>query len=599
MLFMLIIAIYNFIQELQMTYTFKTEKHHSDVLIIGSGGAGLAASIFAAQQGLDTIVVSKVHPLKSHTVAAQGGINAVLSNIEKDNWRWHMYDTLKAADWIADTDSVELMCSSASDFIHMLDQLGVEFDRTKDGKINQKVYGGQSTEFGNGGLAYRACYSKDRTGYSIMEKLYNEALRLKVRFYNYNFVLDLIGNTEDVVGAVCWDIENGRVNIINAFNSIIATGGYSQIYSTSTSASICTGDGNGLVARLGLPLQDMEFIQFHPTAINKIGVLITEASRSAGGQLLNSKNERFMSQYAPRFMELAARDVVARAIATEITLGNGCGPNKDYVYLDITHMSKEEIKNSLPTVYENCINFLNIDPSKIPIPISPAAHYTMGGIPTNNNCQVVKSAEEDIIKGLYAIGEAACISVHGAGRLGCNSLLDLLVFAKRAIENIKIEPFKKQEFDIKNILVKFYKIFLQKGNNINNDIEKLTRRLKLTMNSFVGVFRSKDSLLIALDEIEKIKSEFSVANIVQPSLKWNLELQNYLELKNMLVSAKATLESALWREESRGSHWREDFPSSKDEFHVHSLWFDGKVLRKNVRKSINDQGCFQPSIRNY
>lgn len=579
-----------------MPHSFSTKEYKSDVLIIGSGGSGLAAAIFAKKKGFDVAVVSKVHPLKSHTVAAQGGINAVLGNIEADDWRWHMYDTLKASDWIADEDSVELMCKSAPEFIDMLDQLGVEFDRTPGGKIDQKIYGGQSTDFGQGKFAHRACYAKDRTGHSIMHKLYEEALRLGVKFYNYNFAIDLIYQDLSAQGAVCWDIENGYINILKCNNTIIATGGYSQIYSTATSASICTGDGNGLIARLNLPLQDMEFVQFHPTAISRLGILITEASRSAGGLLLNSNGERFMNKYAPKFMELAARDVVARAIATEIIQGRGCGENKDHVLLDITHMSAAAIKESLPTVFENCVNFLNIDPSVTPIPISPAAHYTMGGIPTNNNCQVVASDKNEIVQGLYAIGEAASISVHGAGRLGCNSLLDLLVFAKRAVESIEFNNPDVQESNlVGSILDRFSSIFSGKEANF----EKLLERLKITMQSFVGVFRSKEGMQQALAQIEQIEQEFLDAKVTSNSLEWNIELQNYLELENMLASAKATTASALWRQESRGAHWRKDFQESKCEYRVHSLWFSDKITTRAVRSSKNNVGIFPSPIRKY
>ena len=583
-----------------MAVIFKSKKHFHDVLIIGSGGSGLTAAIFASLNGLNVAVSSKVHPLKSHTIAAQGGINAVLGNVIDDDWQWHMYDTLKASDWLADEDSVEYMCKTAPEIISMLDGLGVEFDRKADGKIDQKIYGGQSTNFGQGEFAYRACYAKDRTGHSIMHKLYEKAISLGVSFYNYNFALNLIHENDTCLGAYFWDVENGSTNIIIAGNTVIATGGYSQIYSTSTSASICTGDGNGLAARAGIGLQDMEFVQFHPTAINKVGVLITEASRSAGGKLLNAKGERFMSKYAPKFMELATRDIVARAISTEINIGNGAGEDKDHVWLDLTHLSHDQITEMLPTVYENSMSFAGIDPSISLIPIAPAAHYNMGGIPTNNNCQVVKYRGQDaVFNGLYAIGESASISVHGAGRLGCNSLLDLLVFAKKVGSRLTAtKKISDTNINTENIEKFTQDIF----GNSNITVTELTYALKHTMNKNVGVFRSKNTLIIAQNAINEINDQFKQLRLRDHSPCWNIELQHYLELENMLICAKATINAALWRCESRGAHWRDDYPDKKDEFLAHSIWFwgdsDENIYVRKVRRSKNNVGFFHPLTGN-
>jgi succinate dehydrogenase / fumarate reductase flavoprotein subunit len=576
-----------------MSAIFKSKKHFHDVLIIGSGGSGLLAAIFSASRGLNVAVSSKVHPLKSHTIAAQGGINAALGNVEADDVKWHIYDTLKAADGLGDVDSVEYMCKSAPEIITLLSSLGVEFDVKKDGKIDQKIYGGQSTDFGRGGFAHRACYAKDRTGHSIMHKLYEKALSLGVTFYNYNFALDLIHENNKCFGAYFWDVENGITNVILANNTILATGGYTQIYSTTTSANICTGDGNGLAARAGIPLQDMEFVQFHPTALNKVGVLITEASRSAGGKLINGKNERFMNKYEPKLMELATRDVVARAISTEINVGNGAGVDKDHVWLDLTHLTSEQIKEALPTVYENASSFANIDPGKDFIPISPAAHYNMGGIPTNNDCQVVKHKEKDVIfEGLYAIGETASISVHGAGRLGCNSLLDLFVFAKKVGEKIGKDMAllgsvsdPRQYHEERVLCCKQITTIQMVARNDGSSVNTLTATLKQLMNKNVGVFRSEKSLLNAKEAIEDLEVQFKQLKITDHSLSWNLELQHYLELENMITCAKATIQSALWRCESRGAHFRDDYPKKNEDFAVHSIWYldEEKIYKREVR----------------
>ena len=579
----------------------EVKNHFYDVLIVGSGGSGLAAAIFATRRELKVAVVSKVHPLKSHTIAAQGGINASLGNITPDDWRWHAYDTIKASDWLADQDSVEEMCQSAPEVINMLSELGVQFDRIKGGIIDQKIYGGQSTEYGKGTFAHRACFAKDRTGHSIMHKLYEEALTRNVAFHNYNFVLDLLYEHNQCYGAVCWDIENGVINIINAKNTIIATGGCSQIYETATSSAVCTGDGNGLVARVGIPLQDMEFVQFHPTALYRVGVLITEAARSAGGVLINSFGERFMLKYAPKFKELAARDIVARAIATEISEGRGCGKNQDHIFLDLRHLSEAEIIETLPTVFENCTEFAKINASVDLIPIAPAAHYNMGGIPTNNNCQVIKydGQGEHKIDSLYAIGEAACISVHGAGRLGCNSLLDLIVFAKKAVDSLQNKDTQEFSSSIghKNIN-KFKKIFTKKA----CDIELMTQQLKRIMSKYVGVFRTHEGLIQALKDIKEIEEEYYKAGIKDKSLHWNMLLQHYLELGNMILSARATIESALWREESRGAHWRDDFIQINPKYWGHTICLvqkNSSLFLRPIRLSKDNVDFYQPEKRNY
>ena len=575
-------------------------KQNYDVIIIGGGGSGLASAIFASRIGLKVAIISKVHALKSHTVAAQGGINAALGNIKPDDWRWHAYDTIKASDWLADQDSVETMCQSASKMIYFLHNLGVEFDLNENGLIDQKIYGGQSTEFGKGDFAYRACYSKDRTGHTIMHKLYEEAIAQNIDFYNYHFVLDLLHLDNICYGAAIWNIDTGEINYLQAKNTIIATGGCSQIYATSTSAAICTGDGNGLVARIGGSLQDMEFVQFHPTALKSFGILITEAARSQGGILRNKMGEAFMVNYAPKFKDLAARDVVARAISLEINQGRGAGANKDHIWLDLTHLSSDEIKNNLPTIFENCREFLNIDPTIDLIPIAPAAHYNMGGIPTNNRCQVIRYDEkgETIIESLFAIGEAACTSVHGAGRLGCNSLLDLIVFADSAVNNLQK---KDRALDISVFKTKIKDKLQNIFNKKNGDIGLLRQNLKEIMSKYVGVFRSKENLLTALNALNEINQQFKISGINDQSLQWNMELQHYLEFENMIVSALATVKLALWREESRGAHWREDFQNSDDEFAVHSIYNanNDNIFKRQVRKAQENVDFYQPHKRNY
>lgn len=576
-----------------------------DVLIIGAGGSGLCSAIMAAKKGLSVAVISRVHPMQSHTVAAQGGINAALGNVSKDDIRWHIYDTLKASDWLADEDSVEIMCNRAPEIITMLDELGVEFSRNEDGKIDQKIYGGQSTDFGKGEMAKRACYSKDKTGQTVMDKLYAEAKKYNIQFYNFHFALDLVIDNGNCCGVSCIDLEEGAVKVILASNTIIATGGYSQIYYNSTAAALCSGDGMGMIARCGLPLQDMEFVQFHPTALHGEGVLITEAARSSGARLLNGNKERFMQNYAPKFMELAPRDVVARAIASEILDGRGAGPNKDHVYLDLTHLSADYIKEQLPTIYENCMSFGSIDPSKQLIPISPASHYTMGGIPTNNACQVIADSKGNVAcEGLYAIGEAASISVHGANRLGCNSLLDLMVFAKVAVEHILTQHdnlskdrrhSQLQKIDDAKIIdyTKERLYFILRGaggcgDNSGLSTEELTKQLKLLMSRNVQLFRNEDLLQEALTEIKRIKRIYSRIKM-QGDLVWNVELIEYIELGNLLIAAEACLKTALWRKESRGCHYRSDFPEKNSDFRAHSLiWMHtGEIEPRAVRQSEN------------
>lgn len=525
--------------------------HSYDLLIIGAGGAGLMAAITASEAGLSVAVVSKVHPTKSHTVAAQGGINAALSNIEPDDWRWHMYDTIKGSDWLADQDAVEYMCKNAADAVLNLNQMGVNFSSLPNGKIYQRLYGGQSTEYGKGKLAYRACAAADQTGNAIITTLYSKAKQSGADFFSEYFVYELLFDNDRCFGVASFAMETGEIHVFQANQTIIATGGYGQIYRTTTSANICTGDGNALCALAGIPLQDMEFIQFHPTALPEIGVLITEAARAEGGYLVNNLGERFMERYSPQFKDLACRDVVARAIATEIAQGRGTGDKGNHVYLRLDHLSKETLAERLPNLIEVTANFAHCDPSREPIPVAPAAHYTMGGIPTN--------LVGEVKPGLMAIGEAACVSAHGANRLGCNSLLDIIVFAKAAADHCAtlVSP--------PNIKIKYNPDLLYSMINKKGDIAPslLKEKIQTITQEHLGMFRNKQVLTEGLKKLQELTKH--VALVEEDSLQWNNQLLAAFEAKHLLVQALMACFAALKREESRGAHTREDFADRDDD----------------------------------
>ena len=571
---------------------FKITKHQFDIIIIGSGGAGLTAAISAINSGAKNIaIISKVIPGNSHTVAAKGGINAALSNVQKDDWKWHAYDTLKGADYLADADAVEILCREAERAVIDLEKMGVVFSRDSLGKISQRAYGGQTTNFGKGDLAYRACYSKDKTGHTILHTLHEQALKKGVRFFSEFFVTDLLISQNQCHGCLTIDLNSGESVIFESKITILATGGYSQIFQNTTSSLICSGDGSALVFEEGLPLQDMEFVQFHPTGIFGYGFLLTEAARGEGGFLLNSEGERFMKKYAPKMMELASRDVISQAMATEIYEGRGIGKNKNFLHLDLRHIDDEVLKNKLPGVVELVKNFIRLDAKKDLIPVSPSAHYTMGGISTNLDCVVLNGEKE--VTGLMAIGEAACVSVHGANRLGCNSLLDLIVFGKIAGEKsaeksaekvsqkignnfsslaqkIAAEKIKKLKnlFTGENILNQAY------SNSLDQHFTLSTLKFELQSNNEknLSVFRDEKLLEIGLNETKKLFKIFKNYQIKNKSLIWNEELIAYLELKNLFLNSLAANFSALNRRESRGAHYRSDFKNRDDiNFLAHSL----------------------------
>jgi len=559
-------------------------------IIIGSGGAGLMSAISAHDSGLNDIaIISKVLPTYSHTVSAKGGINASLGNSNEDDWKFHAYDTLKGGDYLADVDAVEILCRLANEAIIELEKFGVVFSRDENGKIAQRAYGGQTLNYGQSNLAKRACYSKDKTGHTIAHTLEQQALKRGINFFNEFFVIDLLCENQKVYGCLALDIVNGELVVFISQQTVLATGGYSQIYRNTTSSSICTGDGSALVFKEGLPLQDMEFVQFHPTGIWGSGFLITEAVRSEGAHLLNIKGERFMKKYAPKMMELASRDVISQAIATEIILNKNSQDNgqqdQDFVYLDMRHIDQETLKNKLPNVIEMVKNFVCKDPAKDLIAIAPSAHYVMGGVPCNIDCEV--------IEGLFAVGEVACLSVHGANRLGCNSLLDLIVFGKisgekialkilqsKNLQNLSSQQNHYQNHDkiaikiAENKIQKLAKIFENYQENDHQEISICILKNQLLENNekCLGVFRNQKNLEFGLQETMEICQKLRKIKIKNQQLIFNEELINYLEMENLIFNSLAVYYSAINRTESRGAHYRDDFKKRDDQnFLAHSM----------------------------
>jgi succinate dehydrogenase / fumarate reductase flavoprotein subunit len=589
--------------------TYKIIDHEYDAIVLGAGGSGLRAAVGLSESGLKTACISKVFPTRSHTSAAQGGISAALGNMGEDDWRWHMYDTVKGSDWLGDQDAIEYLCKEAPRAVVELERYGVPFSRTDDGKIYQRPFGGMTKNYGNG-TAQRTCAAADRTGHAILHTLYGQALKCNTEFFIEYFALDLIMKDGECKGLIAWNLLDGTIHRFRSHITIIATGGYGKVYQSATSAHTCTGDGNAMVLRAGLPLQDMEFVQFHPTGIYGVGCLITEGVRGEGGFLVNGNGERFMERYAPNAKDLASRDVVSRSMEIEINEGRGAGKDKDHIKLHLDHLDSKVIDERLPGIAEAAKTFANVDVSKEPIPVVPTVHYNMGGIPTNYKAEVLTlNGSEKTVPGLMAIGEAACVSVHGANRLGSNSLIDLVVFgraaAKRAAELVKPgtphEEVPQNETD--KCLDRFDKI---RNSNGSTKTSELRLSMQKTMQSKCAVFRTEKTLKEGVEAIRKPLEGLEDLSVKDKSLLFNTDLVETLEFENLIRQALTTMDSAYNRKESRGAHAREDFTKRDDKnFMKHTLaWQNGKKVEVKYRdvhaKTLtNDVQYFPPKERIY
>ncbi|MDA7461822.1 succinate dehydrogenase flavoprotein subunit [Candidatus Pelagibacter ubique] len=588
--------------------SYKIIDHEYDVIVLGAGGSGLRAAVGLSEAGLKTACISKVFPTRSHTSAAQGGISASLGNMGEDDWRWHMYDTVKGADWLGDQDSIEYLCKEAPAAVIELEKYGVPFSRTDDGKIYQRPFGGMTKNYGNG-IVQRTCAAADRTGHAILHTLYGQALKHNTEFFIEYFALDLLMKDGECKGLIAWNLNDGTIHRFRAHSTIIATGGYGKAYYSATSAHTCTGDGNAMVLRAGLPLQDMEFVQFHPTGIYGHGTLISEGVRGEGGYLVNSKGERFMERYAPKAKDLASRDVVSRSMSIEINEGRGVGKEQDHVHLHLSHLDKSIIESRLPGITEAARLFANVDVTKEPIPVVPTVHYNMGGIPTNYKAEVLTGKNSETVPGLMAIGEAACVSVHGANRLGSNSLIDLVVFgraaAKRAAELVKPGTPHEDigETETEKCLERFDKL---RNSNGENSTAELRLSMQKTMQSKCAVFRTEKTLKEGVDNIRKAYDGMESISVKDKSLVFNTDLVETLEFDNLIRQAITTVDSAYNRQESRGAHAREDFPKRDDEkFMQHTIaWCNGKDSKigyRPVTKTTltNEVQYFPPQERVY